>query len=82
MKLIKEIAFASALTLASLVAMPSAFAHEIKFGDLVISHPWSRHILISASGTGLRLLSLSRVKISLAKPQPRTKSLWCWPLEK
>lgn len=42
MKLIKEIAFASALTLASLVAMPSAFAHEIKFGDLVISHPWSR----------------------------------------
>jgi copper(I)-binding protein len=42
MKLIKEIAFASALTLASLMAMPSAFAHEIKFGDLVISHPWSR----------------------------------------
>lgn len=42
MKLFKEIAFASALTLASLMAMPSAFAHEIKVGDLTISHPWSR----------------------------------------
>ena len=39
MKLIKEIAFASALTLASFMAMPSAIAHEIKFGDLVIGHP-------------------------------------------
>lgn len=42
MKLLKEIIFASALTLASLIAMPDAFAHEIKIGNLVISHPWSR----------------------------------------
>jgi copper(I)-binding protein len=42
MRLFKEIAFASALTLASFMAMPSAFAHEIKIGDLTISHPWSR----------------------------------------
>ncbi len=42
MKLFKEIAFASALTLASLLSTPNAFAHEIKVGDLVISHPWSR----------------------------------------
>lgn len=42
MKLFKEIVFASALTLASLISMPGAFAHEIKIGDLTISHPWSR----------------------------------------
>lgn len=42
MKLLKEIAFASALTLASFISMPDAFAHEIKIGDITISHPWSR----------------------------------------
>jgi len=42
MKLFKEVAFALALTVASLATMPSAFAHEIKVGNLVISHPWSR----------------------------------------
>lgn len=42
MKLFKEIAFACALTLASFATMPSALAHEIKIGNLVISHPWSR----------------------------------------
>lgn len=42
MKLIKEITFACALTLASLATMPDAVAHEIKIGNLVISHPWSR----------------------------------------
>ena len=42
MKLFKEITFAVALTLASFATMPSAFAHEIKVGNLVISHPWSR----------------------------------------
>ena len=42
MKLIKEIAFASALTLAALLQPVDAYAHEIKIGDLTISHPWSR----------------------------------------
>ena len=42
MKLFKEITFAVALTLASFATMPSAFAHQIKLGNLVISHPWSR----------------------------------------
>ena len=42
MRLIKEIAFASALTLAALLQPVDAYAHEIKIGDLTISHPWSR----------------------------------------
>lgn len=42
MKLFKEFAFATTLTIASIVAMPDAFAHEIKIGDITISHPWSR----------------------------------------
>jgi periplasmic copper chaperone A len=42
MKLIKEIAFASALTLAAILQPVDAFAHEITLGDLTISHPWSR----------------------------------------
>jgi periplasmic copper chaperone A len=42
MKLFKEIAFACVLTLAAFVTTPGAFAHEIKVGNLVISHPWSR----------------------------------------
>jgi periplasmic copper chaperone A len=42
MKLLKEIAFASALTLAALPNPMEALAHETKLGDLVISHPWSR----------------------------------------
>jgi copper(I)-binding protein len=42
MRLIKEIAFAAALTLASLATAGVGHAHEIKAGNLVIGHPWSR----------------------------------------
>ncbi len=42
MKLLKEIAFASALTMAAAFNLGSAQAHEVKFGNLVIHHPWSR----------------------------------------
>ena len=42
MRLIKEFAFAAALTLASLLSIGSGNAHEIKVGDIVIGHPWSR----------------------------------------
>jgi len=42
MKLINQIAFASALTLASIIGIAAGDAHEIKFGNLVIHHPWSR----------------------------------------
>lgn len=42
MTLLRQIAFASALTLASLVSIASGHAHEIKLGELVIHHPWSR----------------------------------------
>lgn len=48
MTLFKEIAFASALTLASLLSTANAFAHDIKVGDLVISHPWSRQSPMAA----------------------------------
>jgi len=42
MKLFKEIALASALTIAAALSLGHAEAHEIKFGNLVIHHPWSR----------------------------------------
>lgn len=42
MKLIKEILFASSLTLASLLDVAASHAHEIKIGKLVIHHPWMR----------------------------------------
>lgn len=42
MKLIKEILFASCLTLGSLYGMAASHAHEMKLGNLVIEHPWTR----------------------------------------
>lgn len=42
MKLIKEVFFASSLTLASLLDVATGHAHEIKAGNLVIEHPWTR----------------------------------------
>lgn len=42
MKLYKHILFAAALTIASIMAIATGHAHEIKFGNLVIVHPWSR----------------------------------------
>jgi copper(I)-binding protein len=42
MRFLKEIAFASVLTLASMFAATDSNAHELKVGDLVISHLWSR----------------------------------------
>jgi copper(I)-binding protein len=46
--LIKEIAFASALTVASLLSIAQGQAHEIKFKDLVIDHPWTRQSPMAA----------------------------------
>jgi copper(I)-binding protein len=51
MKLFKEIAFAGALTLASLLTMPVADAHEIKLGTLEIIHPWARQSPMAADVT-------------------------------
>ena len=48
MKLFTQIAFASALTLAALLNLAPAQAHEIKFGDLVIGHPWARQSPMAA----------------------------------
>lgn len=42
MKLFKEISFAAALTLGSLLSLADAHAHEVKVGDLVIGHSWAR----------------------------------------
>lgn len=48
MRLIKELAFTAALTLASLASITTSYAHEIKLGDLVIGHPWSRQSPMAA----------------------------------
>ena len=42
MKLIKEITFAAVLTLGAVFSFADAQAHEVKIGDIVISHPWVR----------------------------------------
>ena len=42
MKLFNQVAFASALTIASLMNMGSGEAHETKIGNLEIMHPWAR----------------------------------------
>lgn len=42
MKLFNQIVFASALSVASILNLASASAHEIKIGNLVIHHPWAR----------------------------------------
>ena len=44
-----EIAFAAALSLGAIFSLPSAEAHEIKAGNLVISHPWSRQSTMAAN---------------------------------
>lgn len=49
MKLFKEIAFAVTLSLAAIFSLADARAHEVKLGDLVIHHPWSRQSPMSAS---------------------------------
>ena len=49
MTLFKEIAFAAALSLAAVFTLADAQAHEVKIGDLVIHHPWSRQSPMSAS---------------------------------
>jgi copper(I)-binding protein len=41
MKLMKEIAFASALSLATLVSATQGRAEDVKAGELVIHHSWS-----------------------------------------
>ncbi len=48
MKCIREIAFASALTLASLFSFTGAIAQETKLGSLVIADPWSRQSPMAA----------------------------------
>ncbi|MCA3554771.1 copper chaperone PCu(A)C [Aestuariivirga sp.] len=42
MSLFKQTVFASALTLASAIGIAPGDAHEIKLGNIVIHHPWSR----------------------------------------
>jgi periplasmic copper chaperone A len=42
MRHLNHIAFAVALTLGALGASSIGHAHEVKIGNLVISHPWSR----------------------------------------
>lgn len=42
MKILKELAFASALTLGAILSIGSSKAHESTIGDLVIEHAWSR----------------------------------------
>ena len=41
MKLVKEIAFASALSLAALISATQGRAEDVKAGDLIIHHTWS-----------------------------------------
>lgn len=42
MKLLNQVIFATALTLASFADIAQSHAHEIKFGNIEIIHPWAR----------------------------------------
>jgi copper(I)-binding protein len=42
MRLFKEVAFAAALTMASLYTIGTGSAHGVTIGSLEIEHPWSR----------------------------------------
>lgn len=48
MKLLKEIIFAAALSFGALAGLAETHAHEIKVGDIVIDHPWSRQSPMAA----------------------------------
>ena len=48
MRLFKETAFATALSIAALFTLGDAQAHEVKVGTLVIHHPWSRQSPMAA----------------------------------
>ncbi|MBL8907554.1 MAG: copper chaperone PCu(A)C [Rhizobiales bacterium] len=48
MRLVKEFAIATALTIAAGLSIASGHAHEVKIGDLEIIHPWSRQPLPAA----------------------------------
>jgi periplasmic copper chaperone A len=49
MRLFREFAFTAALTLGALASFADAQAHEMKIGDLVIDHPWSRQSPMGAT---------------------------------
>ena len=79
MRLIKEIAFASALTLAALLQPVDAYAHEIKIGDLTISHPWSRQSPMGADVAAGFLTDhqqQARQMIGWSR-RPRRSRPWC-----
>ena len=48
MKLTAKIAFATTLALASITGIAGSDAHEVKVGNLVIHHPWSRQSPMAA----------------------------------
>ncbi len=49
MRLFRDFAFTAALTLGALASFADAQAHEMKIGDLVIDHPWSRQSPMGAT---------------------------------
>lgn len=52
MRLVKLFAFAAALTLAAVYSIAAGHAHDMKIGNLVIDHPWSRQPLPGADVAG------------------------------
>jgi periplasmic copper chaperone A len=48
MRLVKELAFAITVTVGAIYSIAHSDAHEMKIGELVIHHPWSRQPLPSA----------------------------------
>lgn len=51
MKLLNQLAFASLLSLAAIIDLAPASAHEIKIGSLLIEHPWARQSPMKADVT-------------------------------
>ncbi len=58
MRLLKEFAFAAALTLSSLYDIATGQAHGATLGNLVIEHPWSRETTAAADvGAGFMTIT-------------------------
>ncbi len=58
MRLLKEAAFAAALTLSSLYLIATGQAHGATLGNLVIEHPWSRETAAAADvGAGFMTIT-------------------------
>lgn len=77
MKHLREIAFASALTLASLFSLTGASAGEARLGNIVIEQPWSRQSPMAADVAAgfLRIINQGQDDDRLVRAETRISKM-------